>query len=582
MTEQRPKPPERRERRATEAALAASFRAVFDAIGEAFCVLEIVVDDAGAPVDYRFVEVNRAFEEHTGLSEVVGKTARMLVPDLEPNWLETYAEVARSQSPTQFVDEVRALRRWFAVYAWPLGRPTARRVAVHFTDITERKNADDELLRRSKQFYELVQRAPIGVYVLDGDLRIIETNANAHTLFGDQEVRGRDHAEVLRKLWPPDQVDVVVQIARSTLESGAPHYEPEMTWRHDDGSEAYFEWRTHRVRLPDRADGVVCYFTDITKQVRARLELTESESRYRTLFESIEEGFCILEVVFDEDDRPIDYRYLETNPSFLRHTGLHDAVGRTINEMVPGMEAFWFDAYGGVALTGKPTSFVAHAEAMERWYDVSAFRIGEPEERKVAVLFADVTAQKRAELALQESVELLRHHAHHDPLTGLPNRLQFEVDLNDAVAAADRHGQPFALLFLDLDGFKVVNDDHGHAAGDVVLIEIARRLRRSLRVNDKVARIHGDEFVFLLPEISEPHEAASIARKLLGIVGGPIAVAGTTVRVHASIGVSLYPNDGANARALLRAADTAMYAAKQGGKNAVRYVVAPKDGGSPS
>jgi diguanylate cyclase (GGDEF)-like protein len=88
--------------------------------------------------------------------------------------------------------------------------------------------------------------------------------------------------------------------------------------------------------------------------------------------------------------------------------------------------------------------------------------------------------------------------------------------------------------------------------------------------------------VFLLPEISEPHEAASIARKLLGIVGGPIAVAGTTVRVHASIGVSLYPNDGANARALLRAADTAMYAAKQGGKNAVRYVVAPKDGGSPS
>jgi len=200
----------------------------------------------------------------------------------------------------------------------------------------------------------------------------------------------------------------------------------------------------------------------------------------------------------------------------------------------------------------------------------------------VAVLFNDISERKRAELALQESVGLLRYHAHHDALTGLPNRLQFEERLREAVASADRHGRPFAVLFLDLDSFKAVNDDLGHASGDLVLIEVARRLRRSLRASDMLARIHGDEFVIIVPEMSAPHEAGSLAQKLLAVVSHPIDVAGTTVSVHASIGVALYPNDGANPRALLRAADAAMYQAKLKGKNAVGYVIAAPDGRAPA
>ena len=566
-----------------EKALAASYRTVFDALDDAFCVIEMIVDDGGCPVDFRFIEANHAFEVHTGLRHILGTTAREAMPNIEPSWIETYGKVARSGESIRFINEAKALRRWFDVYAWPFGEPGTHLVALHFTDITERKLAEDELRYRSEQFHALVEQAPIGVYLVDADFRIIEVNPAARPAFGDiPDLIGRDYEDVLRILWSNAMADDIVRISRRTLLTGIPHHEPEMSGvRSDRGNTDYYDWRIDRIRLPDGTNGIVCYFSDISTQVWARHALAVSENRYRTLFESVDEGFCIVHVIFDEDERPIDYRFLEINPAFVRHTGIEHAVGRTLTELVPDIEPFWIDAYGRVALTGEPTRFVDYAESMGRWFDDYAFRIGEPEERKVAVLFNDITERKRAEYALQESVALLRHHAHHDTLTGLPNRLQFEEKLRETIASADRHGRPFAVLFLDLDGFKAINDDLGHASGDIVLIETARRLRRSLRASDVLARLHGDEFVVILPEMSEPHEAGSLARKLLGIVSAPIAVAGTAVRVRASIGISLFPNDGVDPRALLRAADTAMYQAKQRGNKAVHYGSASPDGEGP-
>ena len=562
-------------------ALAASYRAVFDALDAGFCVIEMVFDDEGQPLDYRFVEVNRSFEHHAVTRNILGKTAREVMPDIEPFWIETYGEVARSGVPVRFVNEAKLLRRWFDVYAWPFGRPASHRVALHFTDITERKLAEDELRYRSEQFHALVQQAPIGVYLLDGDFRIVEVNPSGRPAFGDiLDPVGRDYEEVVRSLWPKAMADEIVQIARRTLSTGISHHEPERAGVRADGVTEYYDWRMDRIRLPDGTNGIVCYFSEISTQVWARHALAVSENRYRTLFESIDEGFCILDVMLDANGRPVDFRFVEINPAFERHTGFAEVVGRTISELVPDIEPFWVDSYGAVARTGQPTRFVNHVASLSRWYDIFAFRIGEPEERKVAVLFNDISERKRAEIALQESVALLRYHAHNDALTGLPNRLQFEEKLREAVASADRHGRPFAVLFLDLDGFKAINDDLGHASGDIVLIEVARRLRRSLRASDVLARLHGDEFVVILPEMSEPHEAGSLAQKLLGVVSAPFDVAGTTVCVHASIGVALYPNDAANPRTLLRAADTAMYQAKLRG-NAVHYVIAPPDGEGP-
>ncbi len=145
---------------------------------------------------------------------------------------------------------------------------------------------------------------------------------------------------------------------------------------------------------------------NVTERRKAELALGASETKYRTLFGSIDQGFCILEVIFDDDGRCLDYRYLEINPAFERQTGMTDALGRTVRELVPDLEPFWFDIYGEVARTGEPTRFVDHAESMGRWFDVYAFRIGDPEARQVAVLFADITERKRHEVHVAFLAEL--------------------------------------------------------------------------------------------------------------------------------------------------------------------------------
>ena len=148
---------------------------------------------------------------------------------------------------------------------------------------------------------------------------------------------------------------------------------------------------------------VVCLET--TQRVRAEAALRESESRYRMLFNSLDEGFCVVEVLFDAQDHAVDYRFMEANPAFVQQTGLEDAIGRRMRELAPAHEEHWFEAYGRVALTGEPIRFEAQAAALGRWYDVYAFRIGSPAERRVAVLFNDVSA---AHAAAAERERLVR------------------------------------------------------------------------------------------------------------------------------------------------------------------------------
>ena len=133
---------------------------------------------------------------------------------------------------------------------------------------------------------------------------------------------------------------------------------------------------------------------------KMEMALRESEERYRLLFNSIDEGFCIIEVIFDENEKPIDYRFLEINPSFEKQTGLIDAQGKRMRELAPKHEEYWFEIYGKIAITGKPARFVNRAEQLHRWYDVYAFRFGQPKKRQVAILFNDITGRKQAELSL--------------------------------------------------------------------------------------------------------------------------------------------------------------------------------------
>lgn len=141
---------------------------------------------------------------------------------------------------------------------------------------------------------------------------------------------------------------------------------------------------------------------------RSNLALRQSEAKYRTLFEAIDQGFCICEMLFDESGEPADYRFLEVNLAFERLTGLEQATGKTARELVPNLEAFWFETYGKVTLTGKPIRFEHQSIVMNRWFDVNAFRIGEPQSHQFAILFTNITEHKQAESAIREGEERLK------------------------------------------------------------------------------------------------------------------------------------------------------------------------------
>jgi len=163
----------------------------------------------------------------------------------------------------------------------------------------------------------------------------------------------------------------------------------------------------------------------------------------------------------------------------------------------------------------------------------------------------------------REASRRLTHLAVHDALTDLPNRLLLNDRLTGAIALAERHNKPLAVLFLDVDGFKAVNDSLGHAVGDALLRSIAARLKAALRRSDTVSRYSGDEFVVVLPEMEQSDDAALVAMKLVRAAAGPHRIDARNVTVTASVGIALYPDDGRDAATLIRNADTAMYYAKR-------------------
>ncbi|HMI15580.1 MAG TPA: GAF domain-containing protein, partial [Bradyrhizobium sp.] len=165
----------------------------------------------------------------------------------------------------------------------------------------------------------------------------------------------------------------------------------------------------------------------------------------------------------------------------------------------------------------------------------------------------------------------IEYLASHDSLTSLPNRETFNGLLHYAIEAARRHQRRFAVLFIDLDRFKVINDSLGHEAGDMLLVEIANRLRHTLRSSDVVARLGGDEFVVILEEAAESHDVERITRNLLSVLSEPLQLSGHECHTTASIGIAMYPSDGADVQTLTKNADMAMYLAKEDGKNGFRF-----------
>jgi diguanylate cyclase (GGDEF)-like protein/PAS domain S-box-containing protein len=283
-----------------------------------------------------------------------------------------------------------------------------------------------------------------------------------------------------------------------------------------------------------------------------------------------------------------EQRYRFANRTYTDWFGLaHEQMaGRTVAEV------FGAEAYGRMrenidrVLSGEETEFeFATTEgARLRTLQISCVPhfVQHGENRgKVEgfyMLGNDVTALKRAQedlrfaaLQLRQDAQRLEFLAHHDTLTGLPNRAMFTERAREAVAHAKRHGRNAAFLFLDLDNFKQINDRLGHEIGDGLLKSIALRLRAAVRGDDFVARIGGDEFCVLLQDIADPREAAAVAQKLVHELGMPCRVDGHELRAGASIGIACVPLDGEDAATLLRLADTAMYRAKHIGRGGYEF-----------
>ena len=182
--------------------------------------------------------------------------------------------------------------------------------------------------------------------------------------------------------------------------------------RHDGEYRWFLDVGVPRYAAEREFSGYIGSCTDITEVRKSEEAMRESEERYHTLFNSIDEGFCIIEALFDEHQQPIDYRFLEINPTFTKQTGLREAVGKRMRELVPEIEEHWIQIYGNVALTGEPIRFVNEAKAMDgRWFDVYACRVGEPDGRKVAIVINDITARRHSAEALRQTHLALQAHA---------------------------------------------------------------------------------------------------------------------------------------------------------------------------
>jgi diguanylate cyclase (GGDEF)-like protein/PAS domain S-box-containing protein len=296
------------------------------------------------------------------------------------------------------------------------------------------------------------------------------------------------------------------------------------------------------------------------------IEKAQSEQRLRqsaAVFKSTVEGV----IITDHEERIVDVnRAFETITGYQRE----EIIGQTPRILKSERHdmSFYRDMWKSLADTGQWRGEVwnrrKNGEVYPEWLNISSITDGSGALTNYVAVFSDITSIKRSE-------EELDHLAHHDALTDLPNRLLFNSRLKQAIKHARREGSVLAVLFVDLDRFKNINDSMGHSAGDSLLQQLAVRLKGVLRLDDSVARISGDEFVILLEQIGDSENTAIAVEKIMKVFKDPFQLDGHQISITASIGISLYPVNGEDASTLLRHADAAMYRAKNEGRNSYQF-----------
>ncbi|THF67728.1 EAL domain-containing protein [Deinococcus sp. Arct2-2] len=448
-----------------------------------------------------------------------------------------------------------------AVWLNRLGDANLRGIVINARDVTERQQLEAELAEERHLFRSLLAAIPDGVYFKDTESRFTHASLGLAHFLGverSEDLQGKTDFDFMS----PDLARAIREDEQRIMTTRETRIGQLNRLKRRDGR---FRWisssKVPLVNAQGEVTGIIGISRDVHRMKRAEQALQHERDFTNTVLELV--GSLV--IVLDRQGRILRFnRACEVLTGYSAPEVLgqsfwslfvlpeeKEAVSATFQLLVSGdfpnsLENHWLTRSGEQRLIAWTNT------ALEDECGAVEFIIGTGQ---------DITAQRQA-------TEVLAYQAHHDALTGLPNRSLFLDRLEQALAAARREGGALAVAFVDLDRFKMVNDTLGHAAGDELLQAVAQRLRGCLREVDTVSRMGGDEFLLLLPGVGSVGEASQVARKVILALAPAFKVVGHNVFVTASLGLSLYPLDAVDAQHLLSHADEAMYQAKEAGKNA--------------
>jgi diguanylate cyclase (GGDEF)-like protein/PAS domain S-box-containing protein len=441
------------------------------------------------------------------------------------------------------------------------GNPTGFRGITR--DVTARRQTVDALKASEEKYRSILESIEDAFYEVDTRGNLTSVNEAYCRLLGysEDELLGMNN----RQYSTPEMSEKVLRIFSEVYRTGVPVKSFDFEIQRKDGRKVVGEGSIHLIRdSVGNPTGFRGLLRDVTARRQMEQELRESEERFRDLTDLSSDWY------WEQDEH---FRISYVSGTVLEKTGLHpeEYVGKMLREL----------PFDRLPLDQRLAHKSALAEHKPFYNLVLSKKDRDGSVRYISVngrpMFDNQgklkgyrgTGKDITERKLDE--ERIQYLATHDALTSIPNRVLFGRLLNFAIQHARRHQRKIAVMFIDLDRFKVINDTLGHHAGDKLLQETAGRLKDSLRTSDVVARLGGDEFVVLLQEVAETDQVAMIARKIIVAVQQPILLENQECRVTASIGISMYPDDTEDEQALMKNADIAMYLAKEEGKNNFQF-----------